>query len=81
MLRGDRDAINAYTESLEETRRMVKDLESKQRTALESDEVTDENRKLIEYEISKVESRLRRMEKAMDELDRKREDLIEKLYE
>lgn len=81
MLRGDQEAIDAYQENLELTRKRVKELESKQRGVLESDQVSEEDRHLVEYEISKVEARIRKLEKAVKSLDERREGLIEKLYE
>ena len=81
MLRGDQKAIDAYMESLEVARGFVEKLESDQKRALSSDDLTDEDRHIIEFEISKVEARIRKMEKAMRALDDKREELIEKLYE
>ena len=81
MLRGDQEAIDAYQENLELTRKRVKELESKQKDVLESEQVSEEDRHLIEYEISKVEARIRKLEKAVKSLDDRREELIEKLYE
>ena len=81
MLRGDQEAIDAYQENLALTRKRVKELESKQKDVLESAQVSEEDRHLIEYEISKVEARIRKLEKAVKSLDDRREELIEKLYE
>ena len=81
MLRGDQEAIEAYRDNLEVTRKRVKELESRQKDVLKLDQVSEEDRHVVEYEISKVESRIRKLEKAVKTLDERREELIEKLYE
>lgn len=81
MLRGDQAAIDAYMDSLENTRKFVNQMEADHKRVLESESVSDDDRPVIEYEISKVESRIRKMEKSLKALDERREELIEKLYE
>ena len=68
-------------ESLSSARERVKELEDAQKKAVTADKPTEEQRVLIEYEINKIESRVRKMEKALASLNDQRESLIEKLYE
>jgi hypothetical protein len=81
LMRGDKDAQEAFMESLSSARERVKELEDAQKKAVTADKPTEEQRVLIEYEINKIESRVRKMEKALASLNDQRESLIEKLYE
>lgn len=81
MFRGDQEALAAYQDNLEITRERVKHLEDQQKRVLASDDISEEDRHVVEFEISKVEARIRKLEKAVKSLDNRREELIEKLYE
>jgi len=81
LLRGDKSAEEAFIESLNSARDRVKELELAQKEAVSAESPTEEQRVLIEYEINKIESRVRKMEKALSSLNDQREALIEKLYE
>lgn len=81
MMRGDLVATEAFKESLESARIRVAELESAHKEALVSDSPNDEQRVVIEYEINKIESRIKKMEKATKKLNEDRESLIERLYD
>lgn len=81
MMRGDLAATEAFKESLEFARRRVAELEQDQKEALVAESPTDEQRVIIEYEINKIESRVKKMEKALAKLNDNREQLIERLYD
>jgi len=81
MLRGDQDASAAFAQSLEFARERVAELEAAQKEALVAESPTDDQKFIIEYEINKIESRVRKMEKALKRLNENREQLIERLYD
>lgn len=81
MMRGDQDASEAFAESLEFARERVAELEAAQKEALVAESPTDDQRVIIEYEINKIESRVKKMENALKRLNENREQLIERLYD
>lgn len=81
MMRGDLAATDAFKESLDFARVRVAELECAQKEALVSDSPNNEQRVIIEYEINKIESRVKKLGKALKKLNEDRESLIERLYD
>ena len=81
LMRGDVEAEDAFRSSLEWSRERVKELESSRKEALSTKTPNEGQRVEIQYEITKLESRRKRMEKSINEIEDKINDLVERLYD
>jgi len=81
LLRGDMEAEDAFRASLEWSRDRVKELESSRKKALTSSSPSESQRVEIQYEITKLESRRKRMENSISEIENTINDLVERLYD
>lgn len=81
MLRGDASAIEEYRDSLEWSRDRVKELETETKNALEAEEITDDQRHVLEWEITKISAKIKKFDESRKSLIKRMEDLQEKLFD
>tara|TARA_Y100000114_G_C11763516_1_gene331438 strand:- start:2798 stop:3595 length:798 start_codon:yes stop_codon:yes gene_type:complete len=81
LIRGDADAEKEFASGLEWARSRLSELETETEAALSSESPTDDQKYIIEYEISKLSAKKKKLDKAVEDIESKIDTLVDRLYE